>query len=85
MKPCGCPAPGRPGACRVCWLYDNDPVYRALWGGPAIVPFLGECLHLGKVLDRLSCPCELKWVRQCDLHGQTTLLRCRDCADLVPE
>lgn len=36
MKPCN-HTPPRDG-CRLCWLYDHDPRYRALWGGdPATV------------------------------------------------
>jgi hypothetical protein len=31
MKPCN-HTPPRDG-CRLCWLYDHDPRYRALWGG----------------------------------------------------
>jgi len=25
-------------ACRVCWLYDHDPRYRAQWGGGETIP-----------------------------------------------
>jgi len=36
MKPCN-HTPPRDG-CRLCWLYDHEPRYRALWGGdPATV------------------------------------------------
>jgi len=36
MKPCNHTLP-RDG-CRLCWLFDHDPRYRALWGGdPATV------------------------------------------------
>ena len=31
MKPCN-HTPPRDG-CRLCWLFDHDPRYRALWGG----------------------------------------------------
>jgi len=36
MKPCNHTPPR--DECRLCWLYDHDPRYRALWGGdPATI------------------------------------------------
>lgn len=52
-------------------------------------PFRGECVHLGRVLDRLGCNCPGRWVRECQGgHGQCTtrvgrqgLACCDRCSD----
>lgn len=67
MKPCRHTAP-KPG-CRVCWLYEHDTRYRALWGGdpatvtpsiatpppPQITPEMRAKLDLIKGRIRLPC------------------------------
>lgn len=69
MKPCN-HTPPRDG-CRLCWLFDHDPRYRALWGGdpetvatsvtttgatpPATGPDQLEMLR--KIKQHISKPC----------------------------
>jgi hypothetical protein len=68
--------------CRVCWLYEHDSRFRALWGdaGPATRRSL-PCVHLGGVIDRLGCACAAKWLRACALYGHCTLEACKTCPD----
>lgn len=63
--------------CRVCWLYLNDPRYRALWdlppGGAAVAPKANTpgrtelpCVHRGEVVpgrdrDRLGLDHRRNW------------------------
>lgn len=71
MKPCN-HTPPRDG-CRLCWLYDHDPRYRALWGGdpatvastvtttgatpPAAGPTPAQLEMLRKIKLHMSSPC----------------------------
>jgi hypothetical protein len=100
MKPCdgqhppNSPGPYVKGECRVCWLYEHDPQYRALWGeraappagpGPAPPPARPlPCVYLGAVVDRLGCPCPARWVRRCEVHGTCTVRQCQACPDYEP-
>lgn len=93
MKPCGHLVPVLPlppfftgPYCRICELYETRDDYRALWDGlpaPLETPqsLRLDCIHLGKVLDRLDCNCQRQWVRQCDIHQATTLNQCEGCKD----
>jgi hypothetical protein len=90
MKPCdGNHAPLRsgpwaPDQCRVCWLYQNDPGYRALWDatGPAVSqPRRLPCIFLGAVIDRRDCPCPGRWLRACAVHGVCCIEECKTCND----
>ena len=94
MKPCGHTIPklGNPlgslGCCRVCFLYETDPQYRALWdkdqaGAPfptteASLP-RGECIHRGLEMRNERCPScggmvQIK-VFACALHSECTLAK----------
>ena len=71
MKPCN-HTPPRDG-CRLCWLYDHDPRYRALWGGdpatvastvtttgatpPAAGPTPAQLEMLKRIKLHMSSPC----------------------------
>jgi hypothetical protein len=86
MRPCHNDHPADPASCRLCWLYEHDPAYRALWDGnrsSAIVPGLRSlpCIHLGAVLDRAGCPCPARWLRRCGVHGSCTIEVCKSCPD----
>jgi len=48
MKPCRHAEPEP--LCRVCWLYENDPTYRALWDGQAKDPDSGLLARVGNFL-----------------------------------
>lgn len=64
---------------------------------PEARPQRGQCLHLGRVLERKNaagetCPCVGKWLHACDVHGQCTLASpragvkcCAACADHEPQ
>jgi hypothetical protein len=84
-RPCERDHSPSPRSCRLCWLYENDAGYRALWDGPAppaIAPARSlPCVHLGTVLDRRGCPCPGRWLRKCGLHGTCTVETCKTCAD----
>lgn len=72
MKPCN-HTPPRDG-CRLCWLFDHDPRYRALWGGdpttvatsvtttgatpPATGPTPDQLEMLRKIKLHMSSPCQ---------------------------
>ena len=72
MKPCN-HTPPRDG-CRLCWLYDHDSRYRALWGGdpttvatsvtttgatpPATGPTPDQLEMLRKIKLHMSAPCQ---------------------------
>lgn len=82
-RPCSCDDVRR---CRLCWLFHHDERYRALWNeNERMVERRALCVHLGRVVDRLGCPCERRWKRQCDLHEITTLDQCRTCGDYEPD
>ena len=91
MRPCTCenvrPGPYTAGQCRLCWLYHNDPAYRALWGapgeagGPPTPARSLPCVFLGPVLDKVGCDCPARWLRACAVHTVTTLARCKECPD----
>ncbi len=83
MRPCHADHVPRPESCRLCWLYENDAGYRALWDGePEVTPPRSlPCIHLGAVLDRCDCPCPGKWVRGCAVYGTCTIELCKTCAD----
>jgi hypothetical protein len=92
VRPCTCesvrPGPYTAGQCRLCWLYHNDPAYRALWGAPggadgppAPAARSLPCLFLGPVLDKVGCACPARWLRACEVHTVTTLARCKECPD----
>lgn len=80
-RPCDCnrvtSPEWSPDQCRLCWLATYDERYQKLFGtiknsGIKSVKVIrrDNCLYLGKVLDRGSCNCPSKWVRQCEKHGQ---------------
>jgi hypothetical protein len=72
MKPCN-HIPPRDG-CRLCWLFDHDPRYRALWGGdpttvatsvtttgatpPAAGPTPDQLEMLRKIKLHMASPCQ---------------------------
>jgi hypothetical protein len=91
--------------CRACWLYRHDPAYRQLWdapAGPGETPPApparpNDCVHLGRVLDRMGRTCPGCWVRECERYGRCAVgwdmpagvRSCQDCpdyqSDRVPE
>jgi hypothetical protein len=79
VRPCHNDHPADPAHCRLCWLYEHDAAYRALWDGrsPRSLP----CVHLGAVLDRAGCPCPARWLRRCGVHGTCTIETCKTCGD----
>jgi hypothetical protein len=92
VRPCTCdnvrPSAYSRDQCRPCWLYHNDPSYRALWGGPGeasgpAAPGPGSlpCIFLGPVLDKAGCACPARWVRACEVHTTTTITHCKECPD----
>jgi hypothetical protein len=102
MKACDGNHPGRearPGPytldqCRLCWLYLNDPAYRALWadGTP---DRSRPCVHRGQTHREEHCPTCRGTVRlkvfACARHGECTIARslagvpcCATCADYEP-
>jgi hypothetical protein len=91
MRPCdGNHAPIHAGPytldqCRVCWLYHNDPAYRALWENSEPSPRSLPCVFLGEVIDRLGCPCPARWRRGCAVHGECSLELCKACPDYQTE
>ena len=78
-RPCERDHPGSPATCRLCWLYENDAGYRALWDGAPSRSL--PCVHLGDVIDRLGCACPGRWLRRCGLHAVCTLEVCKRCED----
>ena len=88
-RPCESDHAFGPQTCRLCWLYQHDGAYRALWGGAPPGPSAAAaparrslpCVHLGEVIDRLGCPCPGRWLRRCGLHAATTIEQCKTCAD----
>jgi FkbM family methyltransferase len=52
-RPCACDAfvgpsrPWGPGNCHPCWLYHNDPAFRALWSGGPPAAVLAPCPDCG--------------------------------------
>lgn len=44
-----------------------------------------ECIHLGKIVDRLGCNCQRKWKRECSIYGLTSLNGCDTCKDYLPD
>jgi hypothetical protein len=86
MKPCD--GNHAPGQCRVCWLYDNDAAYRALWAGVEPAPAAPRslpCIFLGAVIAQDGCPCPARWLRGCAVHGVCRLEQCKSCNDYQPE
>ena len=79
------PAPCICGRCRLCELFARRPDYRDYWNGRPTARRALPCIHLGKLLDSLGCPCPLQHVRQCDRHGTCTLLVCQSCPDYEPD
>jgi hypothetical protein len=101
MRPCDGNHPGREARrgpwtaeqCRLCWLYLNDPTYRALWdGGGPDAGRIRPCVHRGEVRREQQCPTCRGSVRlkvfACALHGECTIARalgglacCATCPD----
>jgi hypothetical protein len=79
------PGPYSLDQCRLCWLALNDSAYRqeppAVPDPPPHASRSLPCLHLGEVIDRLGCPCPGRWLRQCGVHGTTTVQQCKQCPD----
>jgi hypothetical protein len=72
--------------CRVCWLYDHDPAYRALWDRQTLpAPRIAlPCLFLGPVVAEGHCPCPGQRVHACSLHGPVTInTHCKECPDYL--
>jgi hypothetical protein len=85
MRPCQNDHPPSPATCRLCWLYEHDAGYRALWDA-AVAPARSlPCVYLGAVIDNRGCPCPARWLRRCGLHGTCTLETCKGCADYQEE
>jgi hypothetical protein len=90
MKPCDgnhAPihaGPYTPEQCRLCWLYANDPAYRALWGEDRTAERSLPCVFLGAVIDR-NCPCPGRWLRRCAVHGSCCIEDCKTCNDYQGE
>ncbi len=73
---------GVPAAvCRQCPYRDHEPVPEER---QEIVRRV-ECVHLGRVVDRLDCNCQMRWLRQCELHQLTSLQACQSCPDYEPD
>jgi hypothetical protein len=99
MKPCGHNTPVLPtppyfaNGCRVCYLYETDPAYRALWDNqpepatPAAVRRALPCVYLGKLVLRARCLCPRLDLRHCDKgHGQVSQVgACEMCGDYAAE
>ena len=83
-RPCQDDHPPRPDSCRLCYLYERDPIYRALWDGQMASARALPCVYLGAVTDRLGSPCPAKWRRRCGLHGSCTIETCKTCGDYEP-
>jgi hypothetical protein len=101
MNPCDGNHPGRevrsgpytPDQCRLCWLYLNDPAYRALWEARgAELGRTRPCIHRGEARREKQCPTCRGQVRlkvfACALHGECTVARaagglacCASCLD----
>ena len=67
-RPCEVLHPNPPetaGECRLCWLYENDPRYRAHWGG-------------GVLPARRSKACCYKGSDLRDNHGKAITRHCAD-------
>ena len=103
-RPCGhpdseLPMVGRPWdtkQCRLCFLYANDPAYKALWDGqplPMATQPTFSCVHLGGPLGTIECPScggnvKAK-ISVCDIHDKCTLFSkpipgvksCNGCPD----
>jgi hypothetical protein len=83
------PDPYHPNSayCHLCYLYEVDEKYRALWDGlpiPQETTPEGKnlpCLFLGKVIDKLDCPCPGKWIRTCGVKKVCTIEQCKLCTD----
>jgi hypothetical protein len=85
MRPCHADHAPSPATCRLCWLYEHDTAYRALWDGTAPPARSLPCIHLGAVLDTQGCPCPGRWLRRCGLHDSCTLETCKRCDDYQEE
>jgi hypothetical protein len=85
-RPCTCDrydpsAPYTLDQCRVCWLYHNDPGYRALWHGNPTSPTRergrSSCTHRGPELRRQPCRTCAGTVQlrifHCALHAECTI------------
>jgi hypothetical protein len=95
MKPCGHATPLLPmppyfnNGCRVCYLYETDEAYRALWdnlplGHPKLtVQRPLPCIYLGALVSHARCACPRQDIRQCDKgHGQVSQAgACETCPD----
>jgi hypothetical protein len=101
MKPCGHllailpDPPGSATGCRVCFLYETEPRYRALWDGQSAVPAAtakAACRHRGLSLRTQPCPScgghvHVK-IFACALHGECTvakLLPGSACCQICPD
>ncbi len=80
-RPCEGDHPLSPDDCRLCWLYEHDAAYRALWDAAEPPARSLPCAYLGAVTDRLGCACPARWRRRCALHGGCTLEVCKRCPD----
>jgi hypothetical protein len=85
MRPCHADHAPSPATCRLCWLYEHDARYRALWDGTPPPARSLPCIHLGEVIDRLGCPCPGRWLRRCGLHTTCTVETCKGCEDYQEE
>lgn len=73
IRPCTCdrvPPPGQPYTaefCRLCFLFRNDPAYRAMWeGSPQPQPVAEEVPPQPDYLDK---PCECEVGADCPHYG----------------
>jgi hypothetical protein len=100
QKPCNNYAAGRKfvqGQCRICWLYNTDSRYRALWDGLELTRIDPRdlrkvpCLYLRDTILEKPTNCPKCWVRACDLHDSCTTTEqrtghkcCQTCEDYDP-
>jgi hypothetical protein len=95
MKPCGHTTPVLPtppnfsNGCRICYLYETDAAYKALWDGqpippdPRVIKRPLPCIYLGALVLRARCSCPRQDMRQCDKgHGKISQMgACETCPD----
>src|SRR5437868_5633998 len=94
MRPCKCSK----SECRLCWLYANDPDYKAYWDSNDAMRVVGRsqaCIHRGEAIGMARCEAcksivHLK-VFACAVHAQCTLSNpipaiscCKGCLDREP-
>lgn len=94
-----------PDQCRYCWSkLIQKPQFPGLVNEikqASATPFTepqkiqirkGNCLHLGKVIDRAACNCPGKWVHECEKHGKCRrgisrddIKSCFNCGDYIED